>query len=239
MGSHSGLVHTLGKRTCPKGYRGFESHPHRQLEFRKPEEGTSLNSAANLHAFFGENKKDLSIRQKKFFHNMNRKGFRNILLVITVIAFVGAGAYFVSTRQITPPPPSINGTPDARTLYEGYVGIESISLSEIKTKLEAQGCRTNDYKGETNNWCMYRETEVPYFKENGIEIYPHGPGFGPISFYVTENKLWAGKDIPGTPNPDNFKVVVRQDVKDIGNILKIKENSWKITKTEYPWTVIY
>ena len=84
-----------------------------------------------------------------------------------------------------------------------------------------------------------RETEVSQLSENGIEIYPHGPGFGPISFYVTENKLWADKDIPGRPNPENFKAAVREDVKTIGGIVIIKENSWKITKTEYPWTVIY
>jgi hypothetical protein len=120
----------------------------------------------------------------------------------------------------------------------GYVGIEPISLPEIKTILEAQGC-TNLYKGERNYGCKYRETEVTYFNETAIEIYPHGPGFGPRSFYVTENKLWAGKDIPGQPNPDNFKDAVRRDVKDIGNIVRIKESSWEITKTQYPWMVVY
>lgn len=34
---------------------------------------------------------------------MNQKRFINILLVIIVVALVGAGAYFISTRQITPP----------------------------------------------------------------------------------------------------------------------------------------
>ena len=32
--SHSGLVHTLGKRTCPQGYRGFESLPLRQKFYK-------------------------------------------------------------------------------------------------------------------------------------------------------------------------------------------------------------
>lgn len=40
---------------------------------------------------------------------MNQKGFINILLIIIVVALVGAlvgaGAYFVSTKQITPPNP--------------------------------------------------------------------------------------------------------------------------------------
>lgn len=185
----------------------------------------------------------------------NQKGFANIIiLIVVVVALVGLviGSYFVLNRQTPTPPPiptprptaTTSPTPPAniegaRTLYEGYVEIEQISLLEIKTRLEEQDCHTIDYKEERNNWCMYRETEVPFFKENGIEIYPHGPGFGPISFYVTERKLWAGKDIPGSPNPDNFKAAVRQDVKDIGNIVKIKENSWKIIKSQYPWTVIY
>ena len=33
---------------------------------------------------------------------MNQKGFINILLIIIVVALVGAGVYFVSTKQITP-----------------------------------------------------------------------------------------------------------------------------------------
>lgn len=182
---------------------------------------------------------------------MNQKGFINLLLIVIVVALVGMGSYFILNRQVSPPPfvlpPTPTPTPppanneNARTLYEGYVGIETISLSEIKTKLETLGCHTIDYftEGAAINSCMYKETEVIQLKENGIEIYPRGPGFGPISFYVTGNKLWADKDIPGPPNPENFKAAVRQDVTSIGGIVKIKETSWKITKTEYPWTVIY
>ncbi len=36
---------------------------------------------------------------------MNQKGFINILLIIIVVALVGAGAYFVSTKQTTLPNP--------------------------------------------------------------------------------------------------------------------------------------
>ncbi|HEY4496240.1 MAG TPA: hypothetical protein VJC04_02685 [Candidatus Paceibacterota bacterium] len=42
---------------------------------------------------------------------MNQKGFINILLIIIVVALVGAGAYFVSTKQITPPNPISIPTP--------------------------------------------------------------------------------------------------------------------------------
>ena len=130
----------------------------------------------------------------------------------------------------------INIVPGARTLYTGYVKIEPMSLSDIKTKLEEQGCHS---KGETANRCSYQETTVSYEKKNGLVIYPHGHGWGPISFSLTEDKLWDSKDIPGPPNPDKFKEEVREDVSAIGNIVQIKENSWKITETKYPWTVIY
>ncbi len=163
------------------------------------------------------------------------------IIVGLLVIFIGGGIFVFqqkpSVMKDTVPP--VTNTPNARTLYEGYVDIESISLSEVKTKLEAQGCHTIDYEGERINRCMYREIEVTQLKENGIEIYPHGDGFGPVSFYVTENKLWADKDIPGSPNPDKFKEAVRQDVNNLGNIVKLKENAWKITKTEYPWDVIY
>ncbi len=36
----------------------------------------------------------------------NQKGFINIILIIIVVALVSVGAYFVSTRQITPPTPT-------------------------------------------------------------------------------------------------------------------------------------
>lgn len=105
--------------------------------------------------------------------------------------------------------------------------------------MEEQGCRTNDYNGETQSRCRYIETVVPFDNEEGIQIHPRGFGFGPLSFYLTKDKLWATKDIDGTPDLNKFKEEVRQDVKDIGNTIKIKENSWKITNTKYPWTAIY
>ena len=42
---------------------------------------------------------------------MNQKGFINILLIIIVVALVGAGAYFVSTKQTTSPNPIPTPTP--------------------------------------------------------------------------------------------------------------------------------
>lgn len=158
---------------------------------------------------------------------------KTVLLIIGILIATLIVLYFL---MLGGKPREING---ARTLYEGHVQIEPVSLAVIKTQLEAQGCHVNNYEGKRDNPCMFRETGVPFFKENGLEIYPHGPGFGPISFYLTINRLWADKDIAGLPEPNKFKEALRQDVKDIGNIVKIKENSWEITKTQYPWTVIY
>lgn len=44
---------------------------------------------------------------------MNQKGFINILLIIAVVALIGVGTYFVSTKQITLPipNPATNPTP--------------------------------------------------------------------------------------------------------------------------------
>lgn len=49
---------------------------------------------------------------------MNQKGFINILLIIIVVALVGAGAYFVSTRQVTTPTPSSTSTPSLTSTTE-------------------------------------------------------------------------------------------------------------------------
>ncbi|MBI5005083.1 MAG: hypothetical protein HZC03_00505 [Candidatus Lloydbacteria bacterium] len=141
---------------------------------------------------------------------------------------------------INPLSPSVDTSPNARTLYEGSVGVEPISLSEMKARLEKQGCHTKEYRSANNSSkCLYQETEVAALKKTGIEIYPNGPGFGPVSFFITENTLWAEKDIRGAPNPETFKEFVRKDAESIGGIIKIKENSWNITQMEYPWTVLY
>jgi hypothetical protein len=90
-----------------------------------------------------------------------------------------------------------------------------------------------------NSRCSYEEKLSYDTKENGIEVYPHGMGFGPLSFFLTQNKLSTVKDIDGPPNPNKFKEEVRQDVMDTDNIVRIKENFWKIIKTDYPVTYIY
>lgn len=144
------------------------------------------------------------------------KSIKVIILIIVVIAIGYGGFYFLASEGIV----SVNVVPDARTLYEGQVGIEPISLTEIDAKLKAKNIY-HSIDGET------------------MVVYPHGQGFGPISFTLTKNTLTASKDIPGTPDKEKYKEEVRQDVKVIGGIITIKEDTWKIIKTTYPWTVLY
>ena len=137
-------------------------------------------------------------------------------MVIAVVGYIGF--HFVSSRGILP----VHVVQNARTLYEGQVGIEQMPLAEIQTKLKEKNIQhTMNTEGAS------------------IVVYPHGPGFGPVSFVLTENLLKITKDIIGVPDPEKFKEEVRQDVKDVGGIIKIREDSWKITKTTYPWTVVY
>jgi hypothetical protein len=128
---------------------------------------------------------------------------------------------------------------DSRALYEGYVSIDPTSLVQIKGGLESNGCRGLGYEGEIVGTCSYTEGEVPELPERGVEVFLKGPGMGPVSFYITDDKIWAAKDIPGIPNKKKFQKAVRQDVVEIGDIVTIQEDSWHVTKIKYPWKAIY
>jgi hypothetical protein len=165
-----------------------------------------------------------------------KKAVKIILLAICTLIVAFGALYFLVVKSVV----KINIFPNARTLYTGYVKIEPISLSDIKVKLEAQGCRTQDYKGETVSSCRYRDVEkIPFEKKTGIAIYPYGFGWGPMSFYITEDTLWDVQDILGSPRREKFEQEVMQDISAIGGIVQIKEGSWKITELKYPWTVSY
>ncbi|MFA5023974.1 MAG: hypothetical protein WC523_03410 [Patescibacteria group bacterium] len=164
-----------------------------------------------------------------------KKAIKIIFLILGIIIVGLIILFFLVKRDVAP----VDVVPGARTLYTGYVKIEPISLTNIKSRLEAQGCHEQDFKGEKTNPCSYAETTISYEKKSGIVVHPYGFGWGPLSFSLTEDKLWNTKDIPGSPDAEKFKEEVRQDVNAIGNIVQIKENTWKITETKYPWTVIY
>ena len=142
--------------------------------------------------------------------------FKIILLIVAIAVAGYAGFYFLASKGIVP----VNVVPGARTLYEGQVSIEPVVLADIEAELKAKNIY-HAMDGET------------------IVVYPHGQGWGPLSFTITKNTLKATKDIPGTPDPEKYKEEIRQDVRDVSGIVTIKENTWKVTKTTYPWTVIY
>ena len=165
---------------------------------------------------------------------MTKKKIKITLLVALVILFSGITVFYF---YIKPYLAIRNAGPNSRTIYTGYVKIESISLPELKIKLEKQCPVTKNEPG----FCQYRETTLPQYEKGvGLEIYPNGSwDFGPNSFFVVGDKLWKTDDIPGPPDPNKFKEGVRQDINKIGNILQIKEDSWKITKMEYPVDILY
>lgn len=74
----------------------------------------------------------------------------------------------------------------------------------------------------------------------GIEINSSGfKAMGPVSFWVTEQRIWAGKDLPGSRDPERFKAAVRKDVAGIKDIVRIKEDSWTILETSDATGVVY
>ena len=58
---------------------------------------------------------------------MNQKRFINIILIIIVVALVGAGVYFVSTRQVTPPTPSPTPKPSPTPSTTPIIGDDPYS----------------------------------------------------------------------------------------------------------------
>lgn len=148
--------------------------------------------------------------------NEIKKAIKIIVLIVIVGALGYAGFFFLASKGIVP----VNVVPNARTLYNGEVSIEPVVLSNIEAQLKAKNIHH-------------------IVGEDGIEIYPHGPGFGPLSFTLTQNSIKASKDIPGTPDKEKYKEEVRQDIRNIGDIITIRENTWEVIKTTYPWMVIY
>lgn len=126
------------------------------------------------------------------------------------------GLYFLAAKGIV----QVNIVPGARTLYDGQVSVEPVALEQIEIQL--------------------KERNIYYVVRNEtIEIYPHGQGWGPMSFELSNNTVRAIKDIPGVPSLEKFKERVRIDVRNVGGIVTIKEDTWKIIKTTYPWTAVY
>ena len=149
------------------------------------------------------------------------------------ICLLFAAWYYIKLKKDT----FVFSDPNARTLYNGGVSINEVSLIDIKERLERQGCRNLSFVGEKTKPCLYRDT---YMLDKGyIEVYPGGVGWGPLSFTITKNSVSAEKDIPGSPDIEKYKNEVRADILNTNIGLEIKENSWKLNKVTYPWSVVY
>jgi hypothetical protein len=153
-----------------------------------------------------------------------------------MLVAVALGSIGTTGCIVGPPRPE----PTRRTCYSGFVEIEPVLLSELRTRLETQGCRDIGFQGETASACRYKEAQAPQSNESCIEIFPEGAfGMGPIAFWVSEGRIWVYKDLFGPPNPEDFKEAVRKDVETIGRIVRIKEDSWTIIESHDCTDVVY
>jgi hypothetical protein len=141
-----------------------------------------------------------------------------VIALIVIVSVVTIAWYYKNSKEIE----------GARTLYTGEVEIEPMDKLTLRSQLDFAGCN----KPAALLICHELDN-------GGVEIYPDGPGFGPLSFTILGNKIFATKDIDGKPDIEKYKAEVRKDVEAIGNIVEIKENTWKLTETKYPWTVMY
>ncbi|KKR88960.1 MAG: hypothetical protein UW50_C0002G0023 [Candidatus Wolfebacteria bacterium GW2011_GWA1_44_24] len=86
------------------------AEPHRSKPQKNPK-----NIGSNHILILGEEnfliRKSKSIINFAIINHMNQKGFINIILVVIIVALVGAGAYFVSTRQTISPTPMPSSSP--------------------------------------------------------------------------------------------------------------------------------
>lgn len=153
-----------------------------------------------------------------------------IILVVIAAASVGIFAYIQINSNIPV---------DARTLYHGSVAIKPVDIEVIKEKLKSQACKpvAPYVTCDTNNPIEVMQKSGIGGKETpGILV--GIPGFGPTGFTITTDRVWADKDIPGSPNKEAYKNEVRQDISSINNIVQIDESSWNID-TKYPWAAVY
>ena len=125
---------------------------------------------------------------------------------------------------------------DSNTLYHysARVGIDSTSFSLIEQRLTNNGCEPlpQTTRGPS---CYFGR--ISRDGQNVIRIYPEGAaGFGSISFDVSEDTLYAAKDVRGPQSEELFKQAVRDDLALVGNVVTIREDAWVVDGvTEVTW----
>ena len=138
----------------------------------------------------------------------------------------GAALLLGSGVALTAPARAADGD-SSRTLYQGSVKIKPVSLSKIKAQLTELGCNTKSRR------CVFVE------EGKTLEIFPNGPGFGPLSFLLSRTEISAAEDISGAPDIEKFKKALRAQIAILGSAVVLVEDSWVLKKTTHPWTAIY
>lgn len=133
---------------------------------------------------------------------MNQKGFINILLIVIIVALIGAGAYFVSTRQITSPIPSLI---PGSTLTPSPTPPPTLKLTPTPAPTPASLSTPN----ETASWKVYHNDAF------GFEMkYP--PKFVKET---SEEYTSAHFTIPKTPyTSESININIQRKKLDPGNI---------------------
>lgn len=89
---------------------------------------------------------------------MNQKGFINILLIVVVVALIGAGIYIVSTRQTPPPLPTPTTTPSpSPTLIPAPT---TIPTPKVPTSTKPRFIFTSPKSGE--KWSLGESKNIAY-----------------------------------------------------------------------------
>jgi hypothetical protein len=162
------------------------------------------------------------------------------LLITSLIILLGGLVYFTAPypywfakmASVVRP-----GNEESRTAYRGQVKITPTTIEGITAALQENGCKEQKETaiGIDGN-CYYKKTGYRHMADV-LEVFPQGAGFGPVSFFVSEEVLFFSKDIREKPNMETLKRDVREDASLAG--VEIQERTWKFDSVKYPWDVIY
>ncbi len=158
---------------------------------------------------------------------------KKVIIFISLLVIIFIGYLYLDEIQ------SIFADKDSRTFYSGSVLIEKTSIIKIIDDLEAVGCIDIESvvnEKSKNFSCRFKEQD-----NSTLDVYPRGMGWGPISFTISNGEIiFADKDITGLPDIEKYKTEVREDINIVGtNTIIIREDTWQLEETRYPWNVVY
>ena len=171
-GSHSGLVHTLGKRTCPQGYRGFESLPLRQLPFRTL--STSIVLPMDNQSQIDEIKRKIDIVEMINGYTALKKAGRNYKALCPFHNEKTPSFMVSPDRQIF----KCFGCSEGGDVFAFYQKLEGVEFGEaLKTLADRTGVKLADYK----------ETGVQKQKETYLKLHDLAASF--YHYILTKHKI--------------------------------------------------